>query len=272
MAEQSTPRKPYPSDLTDAEWQKIEPLIPRPKSRRGRKRKHPFREILNGIFYVVRAGCPWHMLPHDLPSWKTVYHYFRLWRKDGIWEQINAALRTEIREAQGRNAQPSAAILDSQTVKTTCVKGIRGYDAGKKVRGRKRHLLVDTLGLPLVVVVHSADIQDRDGGRLVLEKARPFFSRLSRIWADGGYAGQLVDWAEATCGWSLDIVRRDPDAEGFQVLPKRWIVERTFGWFTHYRRLSRDYEVLTETSEAMVYVATIRLMLKRLGRPRAASP
>ncbi len=271
MVEQNNTRKSYPSDLTDAEWQKIEPLIPKPKSNRGRKRKHPIREILNAIFYIVRAGCAWRMLPHDLPPWKTVYHYFRLWRKDGTWEHINAALRTELREAAGRNPQPGAAILDSQSVKTTSTKGVRGYDTGKKVKGRKRHILVDTLGLLLMIVVHTADIQDRDGAKLVLEKTRPLFPRLRLVWADGGYAGQLIDWVMAVCNWVLEIVKRDPGLKGFQVLPRRWVVERTFGWLTPYRRLSKDYEVLTETSEAMVYVAMTRVMLRRLDRPKAAS-
>jgi len=247
MAEQSVTRKPYPTDLSDAEWQEIEPLIPKSKTNRGRKRKHPLREILDAIFYLLRAGCAWRMLPHDFPPWKTVYHYFRLWRKEGTWEHINAALRTGLREADGREPEPSAAILDSQSVKTTDVKGVRGYDAGKKVKGRKRHILVDTLGLLLVVVVHAANIQDRDGAKCVLEKARQLFSRLQLIWA------------------------RAPNVKGFQVLPRRWVVERTFGWLGQYRRLSKDYEVLTETSEAMIYAAMSHLMVRRLARQVQAS-
>lgn len=266
MAEQSVTRKPYPTDLSDAGWQIVEPLIPRPKSNRGRKRKHPLREILNAIFYLLRAGCAWRMLPHDFPTWKTVYHYFRLWRKDGTWEHINAALRTELREADGREPEPSAAILDSQSVKTTDVRGVRGYDAGKHIKGRKRHILVDTLGLLLIVVVHGADIQDRDGAKLVLQKAQQLFSRLRLIWADGGYAGKLVDWVRETCNWTLDIVKRDPNTKGFRVLPRRWVVERTFGWLTQYRRLGKDYEVLTETSETMIYAAMTHLMIRRLAR------
>jgi putative transposase len=206
------------------------------------------------------------MLPHDLPPWKTVYHYFRLWRQDGTWERINAALRQEVREAEGRDPEPSAAILDSQSVKTTETPGIRGYDAGKKVNGRKRHILVDTLGLLLMVVVHAANVQDRDGARLVLERAKGRFPRLQLIWADGGYTGKLVEWVKSVCRWVLEIVKRSDDGKGFQVLPRRWVVERTFGWLGRYRRLSKDYEGLPESSEAMIYIAMIHLMVRRLTR------
>ncbi len=273
MAQQNNTRKPYPSDLTDAEWQKIEPLIPKPRTNRGRKLKHSFQEILNAIFYLLRSGYAWRMLPHDLPSWKTVYHYFRLWRKDGTWERINTALRTELREAEVREPEPSAAILDSQSVKTSAVKGVRGYDAGKNIKGRKRHILVDILSLLLIVVVHTADIQDRDGAKLVLQKAKKLFSKLSLVWTDGGYAGKLIDWVKDTCGWILEIVKRAPGVKGFQVLPRRWVVERTFGWLSQYRRLSRDYEVLTETSETIIYAAMVHVMVRRLGRcTQKASP
>jgi len=265
-------RQPYPSDLSDAEYEKIQPHLPQPKTKRGRKRVHPLREVLNAIFYVLRTGCAWRMLPHDFPPWKTIYHYFRRWRQDGTWERLNAVLRTAVRVAEGREPEPSAAIVDSQSVKTTETPGVRGYDAGKKVNGRKRHILVDTLGLLLMVVVHAANLQDRDGARTVFEKVKGKFARLQLIWADGGYAGKLVDWVKDVCGWVLTIVKRPEGMTGFQVLPRRWVVERTFAWLGRYRRLSKDYEASPETSEAMIYAAMTHLMVRRLARARSASP
>ena len=258
-------RKPYPSDLNDAEWQIIKALIP-PAKPGGRPRKTDMREVLNGVFYELRSGCAWRMLPHDLPPWQTVYHYFRQWKGDGTWESMNQTLRIRLRMTDGREAEPSAAIMDSQSVKTTDVKGIRGYDAAKQVKGRKRHILVDTMGLLLMVLVHAGNIQERDGAKILLNKAKGCFTRLRLIWADAGYNGEeMIDWVRNTHGWILEIVKRDKGVKGFQVLPRRWVVERTFAWFGDYRRLSKDYEVLTETSEAMIYAAMVRLMVRRLA-------
>jgi len=260
-------RKSYPSDLKNDEWQVLEPLVP-PAKPGGRPRSSDMREILNGIFYVLRSGCAWRMLPHDFPPWKTVYHYFRQWRLDSTWEHMNKALRIALRNAAGREAEPSAAIVDSQSVKTTQTKGIRGYDAGKKVKGRKRHILVDTMGLLLIVIVHAANIQDRDGAKLLFEKAKLNFGRLRLIWADCGYSGKLVDWVLQTCSWILEIVKRNDDVKGFQILPRRWVVERTFAWLGRYRRLSKDYEQLPQSSESFVYAAMVNLMIRRLARQK----
>jgi len=288
-------RQGYPTDLTDGEWALLAPHLPS-ASPRGRPRVHSYRVILNAIFYLVRGGCAWRLLPRDLPPWQTVYHYFRQWRDDGTWEQLNTALREQLRVRQGRAAQPSAGIVDSQSVKTTGVGGPRGYDGGKKINGRKRHVFVDTQGFVLRAAVHEANIADRDGIKLLLSEEgtddrpsiREQFPRLTHLWLDGGYngAGRGKSWVEQTLGWTVDIVKhpRRPrgvwardDAvidwaailppPGFRgVLPRRWVVERTFAWLGQNRRFSKDFERLSSTGEALIYIAMTRLMVRRLAR------
>jgi len=256
----------YPTDLTDSQWEIIQELVPKAKSG-GRPRSLEMRQVINAIFYVVVGGIQWRMLPKEYPNWKSVYHYFRLWRQDGIWQRIHDALRAKARRKAGRHKQPTAGCADSQSVKTTAIAGIRGYDGGKQVKGRKRHLLVDTLGLLLAVVVTAASVQDRDGAKLLFQRLGGACKKLRLIWVDGGYRGQLLDWVMAHCHFRLQLVLRSDDQKGFLILPRRWVVERTFAWLNHHRRLSKDYEVLTASSEAMIYIAMIRLMLRRLARP-----
>jgi putative transposase len=258
----------YPDDLTDREWEYIKPLIPAAKPG-GRDRKTDMRLTINAIFYVLRTGCQWRYLPREYPPWQTVYGYFRTWRITGVWERIHDRLRDQVREREGRQRQPTAAILDSQSVKTTDRGGSeRGFDAGKQIFGRKRHILVDTLGLLLLVMVHSAGTQDRDGARTVLTPLAHRFTKLRKIWADSIYKGGIAEWVRNLRQRNridLEIVKRPEGAKGFLVLAWRWVVERTFAWLSFHRRLSKDYEYLPETSEAFIRIAMIRLMVARLA-------
>jgi putative transposase len=261
-------QKAYPTDLNDTEWNRIVPYLPA-ASLKGRPLKYPWRAILNAIFYVVKNGCVWRALPHDFPAWQTVYYYFALFRREGYWEQWNRMIREAVREKEGREAQPSAMIVDSQSAKSAECGEQRGYDGNKKIIGRKRNLVVDTLGLVVVAKVTPANVQDVHAGKQVLSdlaQEPTLISRLQKIFADGGYRGELVEWVSAELHAVLEIVLKVEGQKGFQVLPKRWVVERTFAWISRYRRLARDYEHLAATSEALIYIAMIRLGLRRLAR------
>jgi transposase len=268
-------RKSYATDLSDSEWAFLCDSLPElPK--RVKTRAHSLRAIFDAIFYVLKTGCHWRLLPHDFPPWQTVFYHFRRFRLSGMWHRIFTILRAAERKRAGKDPDASAAIMDSQSIKTTeeCRKpkpGVydaqgNGYDAHKNVKGRKRHLLVDTLGLPLSIYVSPADVQDRVGARLLLAGLKPLVPRLRKIWADGAYSGEpLAQWCREQGGWDLKIVERDLQTKGFEVIPKRWIVERTISWIGRNRRMSKDYERKVQTSECLMKVAMIRLILRRLA-------
>ena len=274
-------RKAYPSDLTDAEWKILEPLIPA-IAEDATNVVHERREIVNGILYVLRSGCPWRLLPHDLPAWETVYSYLRTWRMAGIWDKALEALRKQMRHKQGRDEEPSAAVVDSQSIKTSAVRGeAKGFDMGKKIWGRKRHALVDTEGNLMEVKVTGADDSDLAGGKQLFAPLQGRFPRLTLIWGDSHYGGKFLEWVKEQFGWDVQPVQRlgtahdanamEPKPKtktskgGFVLEPRRWVVERTFSWITRWRRLARDHEGLPQTSEAFIKISESRRMLSHLA-------
>ncbi|WP_399919869.1 IS5 family transposase [Streptomyces kanamyceticus] len=265
-------RRAYPSDLSDARWELIEPVLSAWRCERrgraldfGRPPRHDLREIMNAILYVDRTGCQWAYLPHDFPPWQSVYGYFAKWQKDGIFAQLNGLLRELVRQQEGRDKHPSACVIDAQSAKTsTSVPATsQGIDAGKKIVGRKRSIITDTLGLLLAVLVTAAGVQDSTAGRTLLEQTAADHPGLRKVWVDGGYRKHFIEHA-ATLGIDLEIVQRHPGTRGFTPVPKRWAVERTYGWLMLHRRLARDYETHPHRSEAMIHLAMTDLMARRL--------
>ena len=256
---------PYATNLTDAQWAYLQPLLPKP-AKRGRPPKDR-RRILDARLYLVKCGCPWRYLPADFPHWKTVYHVFRQWVCNHQWAALNDTLRILVRQSVGKRSRPTAAILDSQSVKSAGHGGPVGYDAGKKIKGRKRHLLVDTLGLVLGVTVTPASTTERAGAQLLLGQVLGWFTWLRMLWVDGGYTGAaFAQWVKGLRPkLGVAVVKRSADLKGFKVVPHRWVVERTFGWFMQQRRLVRDYETTTTSAEAWIYIAMIRIQLRRLA-------
>ena len=276
-----TKRKAYPSDLTDAEWEILEPLIPAISAEAAHV-IHERREIVDGMLYILRSGCPWRLLPHDLPPWGTVYSYFLTWRNEGIWDIVLHTLRRQMRKEQDRDEEPSAAVIDSQSIKTSAVRGPeKGFDMGKLIWGRKRHLLVDTQGNLLAIKVTAASTSDLAGAKSMLEPLKDRFPHLRLLWGDSHYGGTLIRWLDEHVGWKVEVVRglgTVPDADtakhesqqksskgSFKVLPRRWVVERSFAWITRWRRLCRDHEGVPASSEAFIKLSANRRMLSHLA-------
>lgn len=254
----------YSTDLTDQQWQLLTRFFP-PPEKMGRPKIYSPREVLNAIFYVARTGCQWRLLPKDFPPWSTVYYYFSTWTTSGLLKDLHDELRAAVRIQDGRAPTPTAAIIDSQSTKSVDCTQNTGYDAGKKIKGRKRHILVDTMGLILAIVVHSAAIQDRNGANLVFDRLSSKDSRtLELVWADGGYAGDLVERTALDRNYEIEIIQRTDDIKGFKVLPRRWVVERTFSWLDRNRRLSKDYERCEKVTESFMLTGMTKLMLNRL--------
>lgn len=249
----------YPTNQTDKQWKVIEKIIDD-----KRKRKNSLREIWNALQYITKTGVQWRMLPKDLPKWELVYYYFRKWTAEGLIEEIHDILVKQIRKKRGKETTPSLGLLDSQSVKTHSITTEKGYDGNKKINGRKRHIITDTLGFIIAIVIHNADIQDRTGAKEVINELKFKYPRLVKILADQGYTGELTEWTMKFFGWTIEIVKKVAGVSGFNVLPRRWVVERTFGWLGFQRRLVRDYETLTECSRSFVHLAMIRIMLNKI--------